>query len=228
MNCIEVADLHQTFCVNGKPLEVLKNACCLIRPSDFVIILGKSGSGKTTLLNLMAGLDRPTEGQIYFEGVDITKLSLDELARWRAEKVGVIFQSYNLLPFMTSIENAALPLTFSGVSKKKRLAKAESLLREIGLNDRICLNANLLSGGEQQRVTIARALINDPAIIIADEPTGDLDEENATEVMKILYASYKERKTTVIMATHNADYVQYADQVIRIENGELTFKRKSR
>lgn len=197
----------------------------VIDEGDFIVILGASGQGKTTLLNMIGGIDRPTEGTIVIDGENITNLDSDELASWRGANVGIVFQSYNLMPYMTAVDNVMLPLTFKGIGGKFRYKKAIELLNTVGLKSRVNHHANLLSGGEQQRVAIARALINNPKILIADEPTGDLDLANATDVMEIIYALYKERKTTVIMATHNPNYAKYADHVVYVSKGEVSAQK---
>jgi putative ABC transport system ATP-binding protein len=168
---------------------------------------------------MIAGLDKPTEGEVIINEADITKLSIDDLASWRAQNVGVIFQSYNLMPYMSALNNVALPLVFRGVRKKARVKKATALLNAVGMKKHLLSSCQILSGGEQQRVTIARALINSPKIILADEPTGDLDTKTADEVMEILYNLYKEGDTTIIMATHNLGYTKFADRILNIKDG---------
>jgi len=222
---IEIVDVNKSFKVNRKTVPVIENAFMEVNEGDFVVILGPSGSGKTTLLHMLAGIDKPTSGSIIIAGQDIATFSINELSEWRLCNIGIIFQSYNLMPFMSSLDNVALPLIFAGIKKKQRLAKANALLKTVGLKDKIKQDTNILSGGEQQRVTIARALINDPKILIADEPTGDLDLANATEVMEILFTLYKERKTTIIMSTHNPNYAKYADKVIYIHKGHVSTQK---
>lgn len=222
---IDIVDVCKSFKTGKKIIPVINNAFLEVNEGDFVVILGPSGSGKTTLLHMLAGLDKPTSGSIIVDGENIAALSIDELSQWRLANIGIVFQSYNLMPFMSAIDNVALPLIFAGNSKKQRLIRANALLRTVGLKEKIRQNTNLLSGGEQQRVTIARALINDPKILIADEPTGDLDLANATEVMEILFALYKERKTTIVMSTHNPNYAKYADKVVYIEKGQVSAQK---
>lgn len=224
-NLIEVIGLNKTFQVGKKNFAVIKDANLSIKEGDFVVILGPSGSGKTTFLNMISGLDKPTSGAIYINGEDITQLGRGKIDEWRRGYIGIIFQSYNLMPYMNSIDNIALPLVFQNVGRRERRRRALSLIKCVGLVDRAYQNTNYLSGGEQQRVTIARALINNPPILIADEPTGDLDLANATEVMDILFSLYKERKTTIIMSTHNANYAKYADKVVYIQKGEVTCQK---
>lgn len=225
MTLIQLQNVNKSFKVAKKEQKVIIDANLEVNDGDFVVLLGPSGSGKTTLLHMLAGLDRPSSGSIVVDGENISSFSIDELSQWRLKNIGIVFQSYNLMPFMSAIDNVVLPLIFAGGKKKQRLLKATSLLKTVGLKEKIMQNTNLLSGGEQQRVTIARALINEPKILIADEPTGDLDLANATEVMEILFALYKERKTTIIMSTHNPNYAKYADKVIYIEKGQVSAQK---
>lgn len=222
---IDVIDVCKSFKTGKKIISVISNAFLEINEGDFVVILGPSGSGKTTLLHMLAGLDKPTSGSIIVNGEDITALSINKMSQWRLKNIGIVFQSYNLMPYMSALDNVALPLIFAGINKKQRLLKAGTLLRTVGLNNRIKHNTNLLSGGEQQRVTIARALINDPKILIADEPTGDLDIANATEVIEIILALHKEHKTTIVMSTHDPNYAKYADKVIYIEKCQVSTQK---
>jgi len=222
---IEIVDVSKSFKVKRKIIPVIENAFMEVNEGDFVVILGPSGSGKTTLLHMIAGIDKPTSGSIVIAGQDITTLSINELSQWRLNNIGIVFQSYNLMPYMSALDNVALPLVFAGIGKKQRTAKANLLLKTVGLKERIRQDTNILSGGEQQRVTIARALINDPKILIADEPTGDLDLANATEVMETIYDLYKEHKTTIIMSTHNPNYAKYADKLIYIQNGKVSTQK---
>lgn len=223
MEFIQLNGVYKSFPIWKRTISVLRNVNCSIRQGEFVILLGPSGSGKTTLLNLIAGMDKPNYGQIVVGSNEISRLSIDDLSKWRAKNVGVVFQAYNLMSYMTALDNVALPLVFQGVDKKKRQRKAMHLLSSVGLKDSADNACHLLSGGEQQRVTIARALINDPKILVADEPTGDLDSRNAEEVVEIIYTLYKERKTTIIMATHNVEYVKFADKVFHISDGRINF-----
>lgn len=228
MPFIELVHLNKSFKIGHKTFEVIKDANLTIDEGDFIVILGPSGSGKTTFLNMLSGIDKPSSGQIIINGQDISKLSVNELSHWRAGNIGIVFQSYNLMPYMTAIDNVALPMVFQGMGKAQRIRKASLLLKSVGLRERAHYNSNVLSGGEQQRVTIARALINNPKILIADEPTGDLDLANATEVMEIIYSLYKERSTTIIMSTHNPNYAKYADKVIYVSKGEVSYQKSIR
>lgn len=226
MDClIQLIDVTKTFRVGKKEFCVINKANLSIKKGDFIVVLGASGSGKTTLLNMLSALDKPTSGEILVDEEDITKLSLNQLSRWRGDNVGIVFQSYNLMSYMSAVDNVMLPMVFKGVRKKQRLSKALSLLKSVGLKERLYHDSNLLSGGEQQRVAIARALVNNPKIIIADEPTGGLDLANATEIMETIYSLYKERDTTIILSTHNPNYAKFADKIIYIQKGEITVQR---
>jgi putative ABC transport system ATP-binding protein len=225
MDFIQVNNLSKSFKVGRDAISVISNVNFTIKKGDFVVVLGPSGSGKTTLFNLLSGLDKPDEGEIIIDGEDITKFSTGKLSLWRSENVGIVFQSFNLMTYMSAIDNVALPLVFKGVSRKNRYNKASALLRTVDLKHRYDYPANVLSGGEQQRVAIARALVNNPKLLIADEPTGDLDLTNATEVMQIIYDLYKEKKATIILSTHNANYAKYADQVVYVAKKSATTQK---
>lgn len=229
MNFIELVSVYKNYPLAKKSVSIIENANCGIEQGDFVVILGSSGSGKTTLLNMISGLDLPTSGSIFIGGEDISKLGKKELDEWRRKNIGIVFQNYNLMPYMSVLDNVVLPLVFDGAPKKYRLSKAKMLLKSVGLTERIYQFAHLLSGGEQQRVTIARALINDPPILIADEPTGDLDIANATEIMDLILNLHKDQKTTVLMSTHNPNYcVKYADKIIYIQDSKVLIQRNDK
>jgi putative ABC transport system ATP-binding protein len=188
----------------------------------FIGILGKSGSGKSTLLNLIGGLDKPSGGEIFFKDRDLARMSRYELALHRRYSVGMIFQSFNLIPSRTALENVALPLIFAGVSRKKRDQLARALLEQVGLADRIDHLPNELSGGETQRVAIARALANNPSVLLADEPTGNLDSHTAREIMALLQDLNKNKGITVLLVTHDQETVEeIADKIIRLKDGKV-------
>lgn len=222
---IDVIDVCKSFKLGKQIIPAIKNAFLEVNKGDFIVILGPSGSGKTTLLHMLAGIDKPTSGSIVIDNENIAAMNINELSQWRLNNIGVVFQSYNLMPFMSARDNVALPLVFASMEKKQRLARATTLLKTVGLKDKLKQDINVLSGGEQQRVAIARALVNHPKILIADEPTGDLDLVNATEIMEIIFSLYKERKTTIIMSTHNPNYAKYADKVIYIEKGQVSAQK---
>ena len=219
---IKLSKVYKSFQVGKRNISILKGVDCSVGAGEFVVILGASGSGKTTLLNIIAGLDKPTSGQVEVDGLETTGLSIDQLSEWRAKNIGVIFQSYNLMSYMSAQNNVALPMVFRGIPRKERARKAASLLRAVGMGDHLQSSCQVLSGGEQQRVTIARALVNSPKIILADEPTGDLDTKTADEVMEILFNLYKEGDATIIMATHNLSYTKFADRVLNIKDGAVS------
>jgi putative ABC transport system ATP-binding protein len=183
--------------------------------------MGPSGSGKTTLLNLIAGIDKPTSGKIFIGGVDVTELNETELAIWRSRNVGFIFQFYNLIPVLTAVENVELPLILTPLSKKERRAHAEMALSVVGLADRIHHYPRQLSGGQEQRVAIARAIVTDPAILVADEPTGDLDKTSAEEVLDLMDRLNRELRKTILMVTHDPRAAERARVTRHLEKGEL-------
>jgi putative ABC transport system ATP-binding protein len=193
-----------------------------IATGDFVALMGPSGSGKTTLLNLIAGIDKPDGGELRVAGEDITNLGESELARWRARTVGFVFQFYNLMPVLTAMENVELPLLLTHLSRSQRRARAELMLELVGLSDRIEHYPNELSGGQQQRVAIARALVTDPLLIIADEPTGDLDRASAADILKLLDQLNIELGKTIAMVTHDPRAAQAAHHLIYLDKGQLT------
>lgn len=202
-------------------LEVLKNVNLEINHGDFAVIVGPSGSGKSTLLNLVSCLDVPTEGKIYFENEDISNLSEDELAGIRGKKIGFVFQRFNLLSHLTALENVFIPTIFQGISEIEAIKRAKELLTDLGLGARLNHRPSELSGGESQRVAIARALVNDPEIVVADEPTGNIDSKTGEMIMRVIDDLNKKKKRTVIMVTHDKDLVRYGDRVIKIKDGEV-------
>jgi len=192
-----------------------------VKRGEYLSVMGPSGSGKTTLFNMIGGIDRPTRGRVYIDGVDIAKLDAYELAWLRCRKIGYIFQTFNLIPVLTAKENVALPMIFLGVPKKERERKAVELLKTVGLGDRIDHRPTELSGGQQQRVAIARALANDPALILADEPTGNLDLNTGFAIVQLLYRMKAERGTTIICATHDLKMIDISDRVVFIRDGAI-------
>lgn len=192
-----------------------------ISRSEYISIVGPSGSGKTTLFNLIGGLDRPTSGQVFIDNLDISKLDAYELAWLRCRKIGYIFQTFNLIPVLTSLENVALPMIFAGVPHEHRLKKSTELLNSVGLSDRLNHKPAELSAGQQQRVAIARALANDPEIVLADEPTGNLDSQTGHEIINSLNELNQERGITVIAATHDLGMIQASDRIVWIRDGKI-------
>ena len=202
-------------------LPVLKGIDLEIMPGAFTVILGPSGSGKSTLLNMVGCLDVPTKGTVLLDGNDISKMSEDQLAQARGKKIGFIFQQFNLLLNLNALENVMLPMIFQGKSENERIKIAKSLLDSMGLGDRIKHRPAELSGGEQQRIAIARALSNDPEIIVADEPTGNLDSATGKKIMEILTNLHKNKNKTIIVVTHDPTIAEYSNQVVHIKDGQL-------
>ena len=203
-------------------IPVLRDISIDVPTGEFLALMGPSGSGKTTLLNLIAGIDRPDTGKVVVNGTDIDLLGESELARWRARHVGFIFQFYNLLPVLTAFENVELPLLLTGLSRKEKREHVEAALNLVGLADRIHHYPKQLSGGQEQRVAIARAIVTDPTILVADEPTGDLDKVSAGEIMNLLDRLNKEFKKTIVMVTHDPRAAEKAHKAMHLDKGELT------
>ena len=204
---------EKVYALNGVSLEV--------RKSESVAIMGPSGSGKSTLLNMIGCLDKPTQGRVLIEGVDTSKLSDDDLTRLRREKIGFIFQQYNLIPTLTALENVELPMIFRGLSARKREQRARELLEKVGLEKEMDRKPMELSGGQQQKVAIARALANSPAILLCDEPTGNLDTKSGEVIMEILKTLNEEEGVTLTIVTHDPAIARYAQRTIRIRDGEI-------
>ncbi|CAM8644407.1 MAG: transporter related, binding protein [Pseudomonadota bacterium] len=200
---------------------MLDNLNLQVAEGDFLALMGPSGSGKSTLLNLIAGIDRPTSGVIEINGIDISSLDDAELARWRAAHVGFVFQFYNLIPVLTAFENVELPLQLTSLDRATRKRRVTEALASVGLADRMHHTPNELSGGQQQRVAIARALITNPSLIVADEPTGDLDRQSASEILQMLQRLNREQGKTIIMVTHDPKAADHAKAVIHLEKGQL-------
>jgi putative ABC transport system ATP-binding protein len=218
---IEVQNLVKSYRRDSLEIPVLRNISLAIDEGEFIAFMGPSGSGKTTLLNLIAGIDKPTSGNILIGGSDIAQLDETELAVWRSRNVGFIFQFYNLIPVLTALENVELPLILTPLSKKQRRAHAETALRVVGLESRLHHYPRQLSGGQEQRVAIARAIVTDPAILVADEPTGDLDKNSAEEVLGLMERLNRELKKTILMVTHDPRAAERARCVRHLEKGEL-------
>ncbi|MBV8657973.1 MAG: ABC transporter ATP-binding protein [Burkholderiales bacterium] len=206
----------------GQEVPVLTDIDFDIAQGDFLAMMGPSGSGKSTLLNLIAGIDKPSSGQIIVDGIDIALLTEGDLADWRAQHVGFIFQFYNLMPVLTAYENVELPLMLTSLGKRERREHAEMALGMVGLQDRMTHYPNELSGGQQQRVAIARALVTDPTLIVADEPTGDLDRKSAGEVLDLLDRLNGDLGKTIVMVTHDARAADRAHAIRHLEKGELS------
>lgn len=218
---VEVRNLNKSYRRGSQILSVLKDITFDIEEGEFLALMGPSGSGKTTLLNLIAGIDRADSGVITVGGIDITTLSENELAGWRAANVGFIFQFYNLIPVLTAFENVELPLLLTSLSRRERREHVEMALRVVNLTDRMDHYPSQLSGGQQQRVAIARAVVPDPTILVADEPTGDLDRVSAGEVLELMDRLVRELGKTVIMVTHDPRAAEKAHIVRHLEKGVL-------
>jgi putative ABC transport system ATP-binding protein len=222
MTClIETRDLVKKYRVGQEVITALDNVNIQIDPGEFICVLGASGSGKSTLLHTVAGLDRPTRGDIVVKGTSIVKMKEKDMALFRRRYMGFVFQSYNLIPTLTALENVSMPLMFDGVRRRERYKKAREILTQIGLKDRMKNKPTEMSGGQQQRVSIARALINDPKILYADEPTGNLDTKTTKEIMEILQQKVRGDGVTLMMVTHNLELAEYADRVIHMKDGRV-------
>jgi putative ABC transport system ATP-binding protein len=221
---VEIAHLSKSYRRGDQVVPVLMDITLDIARGDFIALMGPSGSGKSTLLNLIAGIDKPDAGTLLVDGEDITQLGEADLADWRAGHVGFIFQFYNLMPVLTAFENVELPLQLTSLSRRDRKERVETALGLVGLSDRMEHYPNELSGGQQQRVAIARAFISDPTIIVADEPTGDLDRKSAEEILGLLRQLNSEMGKTIIMVTHDWHAVESARHVTHLEKGELVTK----
>ncbi|MBA2548616.1 MAG: ABC transporter ATP-binding protein [Burkholderiaceae bacterium] len=219
---VEIAHLSKGYVRGGQPVPVLTDINLIIREGDFVALMGPSGSGKSTLLNLVAGIDKPDSGRLQIAGEDITRLGDSDLADWRARSVGFVFQFYNLMPVLTAFENVELPLQLTSLSRAERRERVELLMAMVGLTERIKHYPNELSGGQQQRVAIARALVTDPLLIIADEPTGDLDRQSAADILKLLDRLNGELGKTIVMVTHDPRAADAAHHLIYLDKGQLT------
>jgi putative ABC transport system ATP-binding protein len=218
---IRIRELSKSYQRGGQHIPVLLDIQLDVMAGDFIALMGPSGSGKSTLLNLIAGIDQPSSGRIEIGGVDIASLSEGQLADWRARNVGFIFQFYNLLPVLTAFENVELPLLLTDLSARQRRAHAQAALEMVKLDDRMDHYPNELSGGQQQRVAIARALVSDPTLIVADEPTGDLDRHTGQEVLSLLDELNRNLGKTIVMVTHDPKAAERAHRMVHLDKGVL-------
>jgi len=216
---IQVRDLDKTYRRGGEEIHVLQGLNLDVSKGEFVAFMGPSGSGKTTLLNLLGGLDVPTRGSITVAGDEITHMSAGKLTEWRARHVGFIFQMYNLIPVLTAFQNVELPLLLTKLSKAERRAHVETALSIVGLTDRMQHFPRQLSGGQEQRVTIARAIVSDPTFLLCDEPTGDLDAKSAEEILALLTQLNQRFKKTIVMVTHDSRAERFVDTIFRLDKG---------
>ena len=220
-NIVRVSNVTKNFRLGKVEVQALKGIDLEITAGDYISIMGPSGSGKSTLFNMIGGLDKPTSGKVFIDEVDIAQLDAYELAWLRCRKIGYIFQTFNIIPVMTALENVTLPMTFAGMNNDFAVEKGLELLKLVGLEDRFSHKPFELSGGQQQRVAVARALANDPAIILADEPTGNLDLTTGEEIIKLLKRLSEERNVTVISATHDFKMLNVSDHVVWIRDGRV-------
>jgi putative ABC transport system ATP-binding protein len=220
-NIVSIRDLSKIYAQGEIQVTALDNISLDIAAGEFLTLMGPSGSGKSTLLHILAGIDRPTSGACHVQGVDVTKLNESQLADWRNQNVGFVFQTFNLLPVLTAYENVELPLLLTRLSRGERRRQVETALELVGLADRMRHLPKQLSGGQEQRVAIARALVTDPKLIVADEPTGNLDSHSAHEVLGVLQLLSKEAGKTVIMVTHDPKAAAFGSRTIHLEKGEL-------
>jgi len=219
---VSISQLSKSYWRDSMEIPVLTNISFEIPEGEFLALMGPSGSGKTTILNLVAGIDRPTSGRVIVGGTDVTTLSESALAVWRASNIGFVFQFYNLMPVLTAIENVTLPLLLTKMNKKERAERAAFALEVVGLGDRIHHYPRQLSGGQEQRVAIARAIVSDPTLLVADEPTGDLDKKSAEDIMDLLERLNKEFRKTIIMVTHDPRAAEKAHIIRNLDKGELS------
>jgi putative ABC transport system ATP-binding protein len=218
---VQIRNVTKIYKRDSMEIPVLQNITLDIPESEFLALMGPSGSGKTTLLNLIAGIDRPNSGSLVIAGTDISTLGESALAKWRSHNVGFVFQFYNLLPVLTAYENVELPLLLTNLSKKEKREHVEAALNLVGLGDRMKHYPKQLSGGQEQRVAIARAIVTDPTIIVADEPTGDLDKKSADEILILMERLNTEFKKTIVMVTHDPHAAAKAHKVRHLEKGDL-------
>lgn len=215
---ISIKHLNKTYIMGAEKVEALKDVSLNIEKNEYVALMGPSGSGKSTLMNLLGCLDSPSRGEYWLNGIEVSTMHDGELAEVRNKQIGFVFQTFNLLPRLSALENVALPLVYAGFSKEERLEKAKKVLESVGLGDRMYHKPNELSGGQRQRVAVARALVNDPAIILADEPTGNLDTKTSYEIMT-LFEEIHQAGNTVILVTHEQDIALHAQRIVRLRDG---------
>lgn len=217
---ISIQSLSKVYIMGNQRLEALKSVSLAINRNEYVALMGPSGSGKSTLMNILGCLDSPTAGTYYLNSINVSQMENNDLAQVRNKEIGFIFQTFNLLPRLSALENVAIPLVYGGVPKKIRIEKASEALRKVGLTDRMTHKPNELSGGQRQRVAIARAIVNDPAIILADEPTGNLDTKTSLEIMNI-FETMHQAGNTIILVTHEPDIAEYAHRIVRLRDGSI-------
>jgi len=217
---IKISDIKRNFALGDETVYVLKGIDLEVNKGEFIALMGPSGSGKSTLMNLIGCLDTPTSGTYILNRRDVSKMKDDELAEIRNKEIGFVFQTFNLLPRTTALDNVALPMIYAGYSKKERQKRAAEVLEQVGLGDRMDHQPNQLSGGQRQRVAVARALVNKPSIILADEPTGNLDSKTSEEIMKLINEIH-DNGNTIILVTHEEEIASYAHRIIRLRDGKI-------
>lgn len=215
---IQLNDITRFFHLGDEVIKAVRGVTLTINPNEYVALMGASGSGKSTLMNILGCLDTPTSGEYLLDGISVQSLSDDELAEIRNRKIGFIFQTFNLIPRLSTLENVALPLVYAGMDKKTRLEKAAEKLESVGLGDRMKHKPNELSGGQRQRVAIARALVNNPSLILADEPTGNLDSKTSYEIMD-LFQEIHDKGNTIVVVTHEEDIAEHTHRIVRLVDG---------
>jgi putative ABC transport system ATP-binding protein len=215
---ITINDIGRKYVIGSEVIHALKSVSLSIKKGEFVALMGPSGSGKSTLMNILGCLDTPTKGEYVLNGINVSQMTDNELAEVRNKEIGFVFQTFNLLPRSTSLDNVALPLIYAGANKKERNERAQKALENVGLGNRVTHKPNELSGGQRQRVAVARALINNPSIILADEPTGNLDTKTSVEIMGLLEEIHS-KGNTIILVTHEEDIAQHAHRIVRMRDG---------
>lgn len=225
-NIINVKNISRVYKVGLETIYALRSITLSIDKNEYVALMGSSGSGKSTLMNVLGCLDTPSGGEYYLNKIDVARLSDNELAEIRNRQIGFVFQTFNLLPRSTALDNVALPLVYAGIGREEREARALKVLQDVGLGDRVTHRPNELSGGQRQRVAIARALVTNPSIILADEPTGNLDSKTSIEIMGLL-ADIHDRGNTVILVTHEEDIARHAHRIVRLKDGMVESDQKN-
>ena len=223
MEFIELHDVHKTYQIGELEVPVLKGVSLNVRRGEFIALTGASGSGKSTLMNILGCLDRPSAGQYFLDGQDVMSLSLEQRALLRNRKVGFVFQNFNLLPRTSALDNVMMPLAYTALPQREAQQRARSLLERVGLGDRLDHHPSQLSGGQQQRVAIARAIINHPALLFADEPTGNLDTRTSEEILRMFQQLNRDEGLTIILVTHESEVARHAQRVIHLRDGRIDY-----
>ena len=227
MSLIEISDLSKSYDMGDTRFYALNNVSLSVEGGDFVSIMGASGSGKSTFMNMLGCLDRPTAGNYFLDGIDVMNLDKNSLSEIRNEKLGFVFQGFNLIPRTSSLENVELPMIYKGVDPRERTERAEKALEIVGLKNRLNHLPNQMSGGQQQRVAIARAIVNDAPIILADEPTGNLDTKNSIDIMEFFVRLNQEQKKTIILVTHEPDIAAYSKRIVSFKDGKIVSDKRN-